>query len=52
MVLLSNQLGTGGATKTDEFSEKFHRGEVLFNPKIDIADFGPFLDVFRKKIAI
>ena len=29
---------------------------VIFNPKIDIADFGPikgvFLDVFRKKIAI
>ena len=41
MVTLSNQLGTDGATKTDEFSEKFHREGVLFNPKIYIADFGP-----------
>ena len=33
----------GGATKSDEFSEKFHRGEgVIFNPKIYIADFGNF----------
>ena len=36
-------LGTGHATKTDEFSEKFQRGAgVIFNPKIYIADFGNF----------
>ena len=36
-------LETGGATKTDEFSEKFQReGEgVIFNQKIYIEDFGP-----------
>ena len=26
-------LGTDGHTKTDEFSEKFQRGGVIFNPK-------------------
>ena len=36
-------LGKGGATKSDEFLEKFQRGEggVIFNQKIYIADFGP-----------
>ena len=34
-------LETGGGTKSDEFSEKFQRGDgVIFNPKILIADFG------------
>ena len=28
-------------SKTDEFSEKFRRGWVIFNPKIYIAKFGP-----------
>ena len=34
-------LGTGGPTKPDEFSEKFQRGGggVISNPKIYIADF-------------
>ena len=36
-------LGKGGATKSDEFSEKFQRGGwvgVIFNSKIYTADFG------------
>ena len=34
-------LGNGGATKTDEFSEKLQReGGVIFNPKVYVADFG------------
>ena len=33
--------GTDDGTKTDEFYEKFQGGEVIFNPKIYIADFGP-----------
>ena len=39
-------LETGGATKTDEFSEKFQReGGFIFNPKISLqilASFGRF----------
>ena len=36
-----NRLGKGGATKSDEFLEKFQRGGgVIFNPKIYNADFG------------
>ena len=36
-----HRLGTGRATKSDEFSEKFQRGGggFIFNPKIYIADF-------------
>ena len=40
-------LGTGHATNTDEFSEKFQRGEgVIFNPKNSVADFGKFKQGF------
>ena len=41
-------LGTDGATKSDEFSEKFQRrgGGVIFNPKIYIAKFGPLNRAF------
>ena len=40
-------LGKGGATKLDEFSEKFQGGEgVIFNPKIYVADFGNFKQGF------
>ena len=46
------QLGTGQATKTDEFSENFQGGAV-FNPKSYVADFGPlyraFFGRFREK---
>ena len=38
--------GTGDGTKTDEFSEKFQGGGVIFNPKIYIADFGNFKQGF------
>ena len=32
--LLSDHLETGGATETDEFSEKFQNGgDIIFNPK-------------------
>ena len=44
MYIREKQLGTGQATKTDDFLEKFQRGEgqgVILNPKIHIADFGP-----------
>ena len=35
-------LGKEGATKSDEFSEKFQKGGgVIFNLKIHIADFVP-----------
>ena len=36
-------LGTGGANKTDELSERFQRGGggVIFNTKIYVAYFGP-----------
>ena len=38
----------------DEFSEKFQRGgaggEVVFNPKIYISDFGPLNRACRKKL--
>ena len=40
----SQDLGTGQAIKTDEFSEKFQGGglRVIFNPKTFVdADFGP-----------
>ena len=41
------ELGTDDSTKTDEFSEKFQRGgEVIFNPKIYVADFGPLNRAF------
>ena len=34
-------------TKTDEFSEKFQRGgRVIFNPKVYVANFGPFNRAF------
>ena len=42
------KLGTGDASKTDEFSEMFQEGEGgggIFNPKKHVADFGP-LDRF------
>ena len=40
-------LGTGQATKTDEFSENFQRGEgFIFNPKIYVAYFGPLYRAF------
>ena len=32
-------LGTGGVSKTDEFSEKFQRGGVIFNPKNYVVHF-------------
>ena len=41
--------GTGGATKTDGFSEKFQKGGGIFNPKIYIARMqGCDKDAFRK----
>ena len=56
MYIREKQLGTGQATKTDDFLEKFQRGEgqgVILNPKIHIADFGPLYSAlnrdFRKK---
>ena len=42
-------LETGGATKTDEFSEKFQRegGErVILIPKVYVAGFGPLNRAF------
>ena len=33
-------------TKSDDFLEKCQRGEGIFNPKIYIADFGKFKQVF------
>ena len=39
-------LGRDGCTKLDEFSEKFQRGGVIFNPKIYVADFGNFKQGF------
>ena len=39
-------LGRDGCTKSDEFSEKFQRGGVIFNPKIYVADFGNFKQGF------
>ena len=48
-------LGTGGDTKTDEYSEKF-QAWVILNPKMNIANFGHLYralkQVFQKKIAI
>ena len=48
-------LGTGGDTKTDEYSEQF-QAWVILNPKINIANFGHLYralkQVFQKKIAI
>ena len=35
-------LGMGRATKTDEFSEKFQRGGVIFNPQIYVANLYQF----------
>ena len=40
------RLEKGGYTKSDEFSEKFQRGGVIFNPKFYIADFGNFKQGF------
>ena len=41
VLLFSLSLGTGDATKTDDFLETFQRGAgVIFNPKIYAADFG------------
>ena len=46
-------LGTGGDTKTDEYSEKF-QAWVILNPKINIANFGHLYralkQVFQKKM--
>ena len=39
-------LGMGHATKTDDFSVNFQGGEVILNPKLYVADFGP-LYVYR-----
>ena len=42
----------GDTTKTDKYSEKFHRegGEgVIFNPKKYVADFGPLKRAFSGK---
>ena len=33
--------GAGDVTKTDEFSKKFQRRGVIFNPKNYVAEFGP-----------
>ena len=54
-------LGTGRATKTDEFSENFQRGRRKGGGSFSIQKFilqildlyiGLFSDVFRKEIAI
>ena len=42
-----SQSPKGGATKSDEFSEKF-QGGAIFNPKIYIADFGNFKQGFSR----
>ena len=40
IILRMSALGMPYISKTDEFSEKFRRGEgVIFHPKIYIADF-------------
>ena len=39
--VLTDALGKPRTSKTDEFSEKFRRAWVIFNPKIYIAKFGP-----------
>ena len=46
MHMIRNFLGKGGATKSDEFSEKLQGGGVIFNPKIYIADFWNFKQGF------
>ena len=44
---LPQALGKGPATKSDEFLEKWKRGgEVIFIPKIHIADFWNFKQGF------
>ena len=46
-------LGKGQATKTDDFLEKFQRGEgqgVILNPKIHIADFGPLYRALNRDL--
>ena len=42
------KLGTGHASMSDKFSEKYQRGTggVIFNPKINIADLGNFKQGF------
>ena len=42
------KLGSGkdGGTKSDEFSEKFQGGVVIFNPKICVADIENFTQDF------
>ena len=53
--LESSGSGTGGASNTDEFSEKFQRGgsEGHFNPKIYVAGFGDFTQgFFRMKLML
>ena len=42
--------GTNGLNKTDDSSERFQRGGVIFNPKIYVTDFGPLNRAFRGKI--
>ena len=50
----------GPATKSDEFLEKFQRGDggVIFNPTILVADFGNFkqdflgIKLIKKSISI
>ena len=41
-----------GYTKSDEFSEKFQGGGVLFNPEICVADFGNFKKAFSSMGAL
>ena len=48
MHMIRNFLGKGGATKSDEFSEKLQGGGgVIFNPKI--ADFWNFKQGFLSR---
>ena len=49
MHMIRNFLGKGGATKSDEFSEKLQGGGVIFNPKIYIADFWNFNQGFLSR---
>ena len=54
MHMIRNFLGKGGATKSDEFSEKLQGGGSFSIQKfiLQILDLykGPFLNVFRKKL--
>ena len=37
----------GKVNRSDEFSEMFRKGGVIFNPKIYIAKFGPLKGLFQ-----